>query len=351
MPSRFHQEKKYFLENLSTLVGAGLNIEPALATMQAEFKSKRMRLAVAEIHDDIESGSALWRSLERTKLFSGYILSLIKIGEQAGRLSENLKVIVDTQQKSEAFGAKIRSALLYPIIVFVITVVVGVGTAWFILPKLAGVFSELDIELPVLTKILIQVGEFLGKYGIVVAPLFLFCVAALIYGGFFFPPIKHAIQAFVLRVPGVRRLIQGVELARGGFIMGTLLEAGLPITDAMQSLADSTEIKSYKKFYLYMYESISDGTSFKRSFAGFEKISKLIPSTIQTLMVTAEESGTLAETCKKIGKMYDEKTDISAKSFAVAIEPILLVVVWLGVLLVALSVILPIYSLIGQLNP
>lgn len=351
MASRFHQEKKYFLENLSTLVGAGLNIEPALQAMQTEFKSRRMRTAVAVVHEDIENGSALWRSLERTKLFSGYVLSLIKIGEQAGRLSENLKVIVNTQQKSESFRAKIRSALLYPIIVFTITLVVGLGTAWFILPKLAGVFSELDIALPFLTRVLIQVGRFLGQYGFVVIPLFLLCLGFLVYGAFFFPPVKHVFQALFLRIPGVRKLIQSVELARAGFIIGTLLEAGLPITETLQSLAESAEIKTYKQFYMFMFESISDGDSFKRSFATYPGISKLIPPTVQTLLITAEASGTLAETCQKIGLLYDEKSDMSAKSFAIVIEPILLVVVWLGVLLVALSVILPIYSLVGQLNP
>ena len=138
-----------------------------------------------------------------------------------------------------------------------------------------------------------------------------------------------------------------MEIARLGYLLGTLLNAGLPITHAFDSLAEATEISQYKKLYLHLSSSIGDGNSIQKSLASFKHVNRLIPRPVEQLIVAGEQSGTLAQSLLKIGQVYETKADAVTKNLMVILEPVLLVIVWLGVVAVALAVILPIYSLIG----
>lgn len=152
-------------------------------------------------------------------------------------------------------------------------------------------------------------------------------------------------------MPGIKQLVKEIELTRFGYLLGILLSAGLSITNALDSLISATEIAQYKKFYLHLRNSIEDGNSFQKSFASFKDINRLIPISIQQLVITGEQSATLSATLLKIGQTFETKTDITTKNLSIILEPVLLVIVWLGVVTVAFAVILPIYSLIGGFKP
>jgi len=344
------EEKEYFIENLSLLIASGMNVGAGLESLAVEVRSFRMKRAVEGISSDIGAGEPLWRALDKSRIFNHSIISLIKIGEESGRLTENLRLISRQQQKERVFRSRVRSAMMYPIIVLFLTVVVGAGIAWFILPRLSIVFGELDIPLPWITRGLIFSGAFLGKYGSVVMPIFLLALATLIYVVFFRKKSKHLGQALLIRFPGVKRLIREVEIARLGYLLGTLLQAGLPVLAALDSLADSTVFRVYQDIYSKLREAVEEGRSIKKSFLLYPEVNILLPLPIQQMIVAAEQSGHLADTLKTIGDIYEEKTETTTKNISVLLEPLLLVIVWLGVVAVALAVILPIYSLIGGLN-
>ncbi len=349
LPANFGlgKEQDYFIENLSMLVAAGMPILSALDAIAKELRSRRIKKIIALIREEIESGSPIWKALQKTGLFAGHIISLIRLGEESGSLAENLKLVAIEQEKDRALRSKLRSAMMYPAFVLSLTVIIGAGVAWFILPKLALVFAQLRIDLPLITKILIGAGIFLGKYGEYAVPAAIAVIAVLLYFLFSFSKTKTIGQFILFSLPGVRQLIKEVELARLGYLLGTLLQAGLPITQALNSLASATEISPYRKFYEHLRDSVEDGNSFQKSFISFGRINYLIPVPIQQLIIVSEESGTLAGTLLKIGRIFDAKADTTTKNLAAVLEPILLVIVWLGVVVLALAVILPIYSLIG----
>ena len=344
------KERDYFVENLSMLISGGMPIMGALGAISQELRSRRMKNIIAAMKSDIESGYPLWKTLANTALFPEHSVSLIRLGEESGHLTENLKVVSVEQEKDRVFKSKLRSAMMYPIFVLSLTVIIGIGIAWFILPKLALVFSQLKIKLPLITKILIGGGSFLGEHGTVVVPAALVVMAVLFFFIFSFSKTKCIGQFLLFILPGVSGLIKEVEIARFGYLLGTLLEAGLPITRALDSLASATEISPYRKLYAHIRDSVTDGNSVQKSFATFHNARRLIPAPIQQLIVAGEQSGTLSETLVKIGKMFETKADTTTKNLTVVLEPILLVIVWLGVVAVALAVILPIYSLIGGFN-
>lgn len=344
------KDRDYFIENLSLLVSSGMPIAGALDSIATEVRSRRMKAILASIRQDIEDGSLMWKALAKTGLFKDHTLSLIRLGEESGKLVENLKVIEIEEEKERLFRSRLRSAMMYPVFVLGVTGVVGIGIGWFILPKLALVFSQLKLQLPLITKLLIGAGTFLGQYGKYVVPCAIILIAALIYFLFFWPKTKAAGQALYFHTPGVKQLVKEVEIARFGYLLGTLLQAGLPVTQALNSLASAAEFSRYRKLYKHLATSVEDGNSFAKSFASFDHANRLIPAPIQQLIVAGEQSGNLPGTLLKIGENFEAKADIATKNLTVILEPILLVIVWLGVVAVALAVILPIYHLVGSLN-
>ena len=344
------KEKEYFIEQLSMLLSSGMPVTVALGAIEKEIKSGKLKKIIVEIGSDIESGSTISTSLEKAGIFPQSTISLIRIGEESGRLSENLKVVALQEQKERVFRSKISSAMMYPGFVFTLTLVVGLSIAWFILPRLASVFASLHAKLPLITVWLIAFGSFLGKYGLYVIPAFILLSLALLFFVFIFKKTNFLGQAILFHLPGISGLLQEVELARFGSLLGNLLTAGLPVLDCLQSLAESTTLYRYKKLYLHLYEKVKEGNSFQKSFELYKNIHALIPVPIQQLVITSEQSGNLAPTFITIGTMYETKTEDTAKNISVLLEPILLVIVWLGVVAVAVAVILPLYSLLGSLN-
>ncbi|MBL1434248.1 type II secretion system F family protein [Candidatus Wolfebacteria bacterium] len=342
-----NKEKQYFVENLSMLTSSGMTIVLALDSIRTGLRSRRMKKTLDELKDDVQSGFPLWQALEKTRIFRTYVISLIRIGEESGRLSENLKVISLQEERDRMFRSKLNSAMIYPVFILSLTPIVGISIAWFILPKLTIVFSQLNVELPVLTKLLISFGGFLGEKGIVVVPIFVLIFVTTLFFVFSFKKTKFVGQQILFHIPGIKNLILQVEIARFGYLLGTLLDAGLPIVNALESLHQATTFLGYKKMYIYLRDSIENGNSFQKSFASYAEIEKLIPYPIQQMIITGEQSGSLSETLLKIGKIFETKIETTTKNLSVILEPVLLVIVWFGVVGVALAVILPIYNLIG----
>lgn len=343
-------EKDYLTEQLSLLLSSGMAISLALSAIYEELKSKKLKTIIGDISKDIESGSSISDALETTNIFPQHIISLIRVGEKSGRLTQNLKVVALNQQKERDFRGKIASSMMYPLFVFFLTATIGIGIAWFLLPRLAVIFSQLRIELPLITRILIAIGNFLGLHGAVVMPLVIVFSGLSIFFIFLFPKTNFLGQEILFIIAPIKRLLIETELARLGYILGNLLLAGLPIVEALKSISEASTLYRYKKLYNFLAEKISEGNSFQKSFSLYKKTSRVIPTPIQQLIISAELSGNLPEALIKIGEIYESKTETTTKNLAILLEPVVLVIVWLGVVAVALAVILPLYSLVGGLN-
>jgi type II secretory pathway component PulF len=344
------KERDQFIENLSMLVMSGMSIIGALSSIIKQTKSPGMKLILERMLLEIESGSPVWKALDKTKFFKGYTISLIRLGEESGNFAENLKVVALEEEKDREFKSKVKSALMYPIFVLGLTGIVGIGISWFILPKLAKIFYDLKLALPLITRVLLAFGLFLNKHGLVAVPLASVVIGGFGYVTFGWNKTKFIGEAIIFSIPGIKSLLMEVEVARFGYLLGTLLEAGLPVTKAIDSLASASEVIRYKKFYLALRESIDAGNSFEKSFNAYKNINALIPPPVQQLIISGEQSGNLNKTLIKVGQVLEAKSDTTTKNLTIIMEPILLVIVWAGVVSVAFAVILPIYSLVGGLN-
>ncbi|MFZ2202456.1 MAG: type II secretion system F family protein [Microgenomates group bacterium] len=340
-------EKETFVENLALLLASGMDTVSALSALKKEAKARGLKVLIGQIQENVEGGLALSVALAKTGLFGTNITALIKIGEETGRLAENLRVVAANSEKERAFRAKIAGAMMYPVLVLTLTIIIGVSISWVVLPRLATVFAQLRITLPPLTQVLIAAGVFLGKYGAVFVPVLIVFLLFLVYFIFIFPKTKFIGRELLFAFPGIGELVAEVELSRFGYMLGGMLGAGLPVVTAFDSLIGVTEFASYKRFYRFLRDRVEEGNSFAKSFALYPHADRLMPPSIQQMIIAAEQSGFLADTLIKIGERFEEKTEVSTKNISTILEPILLVIVWFGVAGVALAIILPIYSLVG----
>jgi type II secretory pathway component PulF len=167
-------KKGYLIENLATLVDAGINISESLFIISSGVKNKAFKSLIGRIKEGVDAGFSLCESFKKTNIFSNRDISLIMIGESSGRLAENLNILSLQHQKEKFFRYKVYSALMYPALVLFMMLVIGVGMSWFLLPKLSVVFTQLDAKLPFITRVMISVGNFFGSYGAIFFPIFSF---------------------------------------------------------------------------------------------------------------------------------------------------------------------------------
>lgn len=344
------EEMSRLIENLSMLIGAGMDLVSALDALQSENRSYRMRTMIADIILHVEEGGAFWQALDSTRLLPEYTVALIRVGEETGCLSENLKVVVLQQQKESKFRSKIMSIMMYPAFIVTIAAVIGLGISWFILPQLANVFMRLRIELPLVTQIFIAIGNFLGAYGHIAVPAILAGLVLTMLILFVIPATKFMGQWIMFRVPGIKKLILEIEMSRMGFTLGTLLDAGIPIVQVLDSLKRATSFYNYRKFYSYLRDQVEDGKSMLEVFHDYKRVNKLVPVPAQKMLVSGEQSSLLAETALKVGEVYESKIDVTMKNVTTAMEPMLLITIWAGVSTLAIAIIMPVYGILGGIN-
>jgi type II secretory pathway component PulF len=343
-------DRDQFLENMGMLVDSGVDVLSAIDAASASAPSEQMRKVVLGIKDNIAGGATFWQALKESKLFSPATISLIKVGEESGKLSQNLKLVLTQNEKSRSFHSRILSATLYPVIVIFFMLIIGIGVAWFVLPHLAASFAQLNVALPGITRVLIGIGNFLGRYGLIAVPSFLIVIALIAYFFFFSPKTKFIGDAVLLHTPIIKSLIRDTEISRFGYVVGILLEAGIPLVDALRSLAETASLRPYRKLYRYLSEGIAAGDSFKKSFASYPAAASLLTPAVIQIIIFAEQTGRLPDAFLRFSATYEEKTELTAKNFPIIVEPILLVFVGIIVFLFAIAIILPIYSLTASIS-
>lgn len=342
------KQRSTFIENLSMMLGAGLHVTNALETLARESRGG-MRKLVRNILHDVENGSALWRAMDRQAFFTPYAIALIRIGEEAGNLSQNLQNLAEQDEKDQAMRQKVKMAMIYPTIVIALTVIITVGLSWFVLPQLVGVLFALNVELPATTRAVIAVSNFFTVHGPTVVPSTLF---GLFFIGvlFKFTKLRYLGQWIVLHIPGVKLLIIQASIAQFGIILGSLLRAGVAPVEALQSLTDVTSLLRYQSFYRKLMEHIKIGDSFAKSFEEIRGSRKALPISVQQIVVTGERSGRLSEVLLKIADTYQRKAEETAQKLPVILEPLLLIFIAGLVAIIAFSIIMPIYSVVGNIS-
>ncbi len=343
------KERMLFIQNMAMMLNAGLPLVDALRTLQLETRNRAMRKVLQRILDMVENGSAFWRAMEAQSFFSLHALALVRIGEEAGNLAKNMELLAVQEEKDHALKAKVKMAMIYPTIVMTIMLVIVLGLGTFVLPNLIGVLLALNVELPLITRIVIAFSNTFTEYGAILVPSILVgFVVFLILAKY--TPLRVVTQWAMFHVPGIGRLAKEATIARFGVILGGLLKAGVPVVEALESLVQVTSIVSYRKLYVQMLARITIGDSFSKCFNGIHGSQKRLPASVQQLIITGEKSGSLADIMLKIADIYDKKASETAEKLPIILEPLLLLFIGGLVGSIALAIIIPIYSIVGNVG-
>jgi type IV pilus assembly protein PilC len=342
-------EKDFFLENFSLLLRSGMPVTEALGSLKEEIHSSQMRKAVSVIIDEVASGSNISDALEKSKLLPSRFISLMRIGEETGKLSDQLALIITQRKKEKLLKSKIQSALIYPAFVLGITGAVGILVVWYVFPKLATIFAQANGTLPLTTRSIIAIGHFFTAYGIVAVPTALIFFGLIFFFLYIYKKTRHIGESILLHISASKILIQEIELARFGYILGTLVSAGISLPDALISVGDSTSFVLYKRFYARIVENINEGNSLYTSITAYPDYARYIPGHIARLLLAGEMSGSLSESLMRISEEYEQKLNTLTQNLSALLEPAIILIVGIIVAIIALGIISPIYGLVNQI--
>ncbi len=345
-----YKQREYFSDNLALLLKAGVPIGQIIDSMIESAHGKALKKVLTTMQQDISNGRNLTDTLENSGMVSRQTIALVRLGEASGNLTENLQLAAQQEAKRHVFAAKLRSAMLYPVFVLGLTFVVSLAVAWFLLPRLATTFAQLNVPVPPLSRVLINFGVFLKSYGFIAVPVIVGAVFLAGYILFQAPRTSVIGRTALLYVPGIGRLIRETETAQFGYLLGTLMQAGLSITESLRLLTSATAVPQYQKLYQYLSTSIDAGYGFQESLQKYPPSKRILAPAVRQMVAAGESSGSLPDVLMSIGHTFEQKSDLTTENIETIIEPILLVLIGFGVLFVAVAVILPIYGLIGGLN-
>lgn len=336
-------DQAHFAKRLSFLLRSGITLHESLTLLCAHMRSKRKALILRDVTERVREGAFLSTSLARfPRLFDPLTITIIRVGEHTGSLSENLAHLAHELQKRHMLRQKIRGALVYPFFVIIATVGVTGMLIMFIFPKLMPIFKSLDIPLPLLTRVLMAVSEFLGTWW-----LQLLAVSGLIALGVTvarqsFASIRYVTDRLLIGLPLISRLITLHASTQFCRTLRLTLNAGMGLGDGLTITRDITRNSCYKNTYRLLVESVDRG---ERMSSTLFVYAHLFPDMLPDMIRTAEDSGSLSETLGYLGDFYEHEIDDVTKNLSNSIEPLLLIIMGLLVGLVAVSVITPLYEI------
>ncbi len=344
-----HDTAEYVIESLSMLLQASMSVGESLESIATEITNKKVKAAILQMRTSVDEGAQFSRAMEQTGLFAPSVITLIELGEATGHLPQNLRVVSVQMHKTNQMSSRIKSAMLYPAFLVGLLFVVGTGIGTFLLPKLLTIIKGLGEKVGPLTKALIFIGTYFGHYGLFMAGAVVMIGLGIGIAIKINYRAKSIAESIMFHTPGIKKLLFESELARFGFIFGSMLDAGLPVVSALQSLSTSMSTHRYQTFASELGAKVNEGNAFGRLLV-MPEYRKMLSGTICQIVISAEKSGNLSACLLEIGDNYQDKADLTARNLETLLEPIVLVLIAVAVLFIAMAVFLPIYSLIGQFN-
>ncbi|KKQ92738.1 MAG: hypothetical protein UT17_C0001G0117 [Candidatus Woesebacteria bacterium GW2011_GWB1_39_10] len=338
-------DKIALISNLSTMLSAGIPILDAVNNLLEDSKSGVKKI-LETLRDDLTQGHQVNFTLAKfTNAFDKVTVNVVKASEEAGTLDITLKDLKASLQKQNEFNDKVRSALIYPVFIVGVFVLVLLVQLVYVIPKIAMVFKNLRVPLPLPTKILIAVSDFMLKNTII----FLFVLAGIIL---FFIFLYTKKKGFILNIfyslPGVSGLVKLIDLTRFSRSLYLLLNSGLPIVAALDLTSEVVVRVQTQKIINKSKEMILGGKTFSD---GLRTAKGYIPTIMIKLVETGEKTGSLDKSLADISEYFDYQVSTTLKTLTALLEPIMLVVIGVMVGGMMISIIAPIYGLISQVSP
>lgn len=333
-----------FTRQFATMVNAGLPITDALVILQSQSRSA-MRPIVSQILTDVEGGSSLASALEKhPKIFTPVYISLIRAGETGGVLDKILSQLSINLENQREFQAKVKGALIYPVIVVLGMLVVMLVMMIFVVPKLTEIYKDFGAELPFMTKALIAISNFCVTYWWTI-PLFFFAFG---YGFRVYGKTtkgRTTLDRLKLRLPITGPLQTSVIMTEFSRTLSLLIGAGIPILEALKVVSGAVGNTVISAALSRSQEKVEKG--FSLAYALSQEAS-IFPPMLYQMMAVGEETGKVDESLLSVSKVFEQESEHAVKNLTTAIEPIIMIFLGIAVGMLVIAIILPIYNLTNQ---
>ncbi len=345
-PKVKYQEIVMFSRQLALLLESGVDIVTSLELLQKQSTNRGLKTIIAQIVADIRAGSSLSGAMSKyPKAFSQMYHRTIAAGEQGGNLDIVLRRMADYIERAEVVKKKVKGALRYPVIVFVVAIAVVILLVVYVMPTFVGLYTSLGAELPQVTKFLMSFAEWLLKYGLY---LIIFLGAAI--GGIYVyirsPLGREKFDRLLLRLPVIGRILQLNELARCCRTIALLIRVGLPLPDIMVLATQSSGNKAVSKDLTEVHQELLRGEGLSQPMA---KRPIFLPLMVEMAAV-GEETGNLGNTLETVAESYEAEGDDKTTAALALLQPALTIIIALVVGFIAVAMFSAMYSIYGQFS-
>ena len=331
-----------FSRQLATMLSAGIPLVQAFEIVGNGHENEAMQKLILSIKADVEGGSALAEALAKHPLyFDDLFVNLVEAGEQAGALETLLDKIATYKEKTEAIKKKIKKALTYPAAVLVVAFVVTIILLIFVIPAFEDLFQGFGADLPAFTRMVIDLSVFVREQGWILALLGIGAVSAFFYFKKRSRAMRHFLDRMALKIPVIGPILQKAAIARYARTLSTMFAAGVPLVEALESVAGATGNIVYEHGVLQMKDEVSTGQRLQQAMENTD----LFPNMVIQMVAVGEESGSLDDMSAKVADFYEEDVDNAVDNLSSLLEPMIMAI--LGVLVggLVVAMYLPIFKM------
>lgn len=339
-------EKMMFIKHLSVMIKSGLSLPRAIEILSLQTKSRYFKEVLDSIKESLKTGKNLSDSMQiYPKIFPPLFSSSIRIGEVGGNLDEVLDLLAIQLQKEYDIRSKVRGAMIYPSVIIVAMIVIGILLMLFVVPNLMKIFSEMKIELPLSTRMILETSKFMTNHmiltisGIILLPISIIFLRKRQLG-------KNIFHFLFLHTPMVGGIVKKVNIARFARTLSSLLKSGVAIVNALEIISESLGNIYFQNAIKKASEKVQKGSPLNQAIGEYDKL--FSPMVTQMIKV-GEETGSSEQILGQLADFYEKEVDEITKNLSSVIEPALILVIGGAVGFFAISVIQPMYMIMDYM--
>jgi type IV pilus assembly protein PilC len=340
-------DKVTLAKNLAVMLDAGISVNRALSIIGKQASSKKLVSVMNSLSDSINRGDTLSGAMKNhPQVFSDLFVMMVHSGEESGKLSGALRLVAGQMERASSLNKKVKGAMIYPTVVIIVMIILGIVLLVYMVPTLTETFKGLGVELPLPTRIIVAISDFLRNNYLILGGFLL--VGGL--GLFSFLKTakgKRMKDYFVLHLPLITPLVKQVNAARTARTLSSLISSSVNIISALEVTRDVLQNSYYKEALKDAGETIQKGETISSILM---KATDLYPIYVGEMVAVGEETGELSTMLENVANFYEEEVDEKTKNLSTLIEPILMIFIGVAVGIFAVSMLLPTYSLVDVIQ-
>ncbi|MEX0877774.1 MAG: type II secretion system F family protein [Candidatus Spechtbacterales bacterium] len=339
------EEKMMFSRNLSVMISSGIDISRALEVLEKQSQSPTFKRTIKKISKDLQSGKNFSDAVaEHPKIFGTLYSSMVKAGEVSGNLDGTLEVLASQLEKQHELRSKVRGAMVYPAVIIIAMIGIGILMMIMVVPQLKSIFGDLGVDLPVTTQAIITVSDFLTVYWwavLAALPFFIFLLKKFLSteNG------KRSLSFLVLHIPLFKELSHKINNAAFARTLSSLISGGVPILEGLGIVSETLNNVYYRESLESATEEVKKGKNLYEVLDGYSKL--YTPLMLEMIQV-GEESGKLSDLLSRVAEFYEREVSDTTDNMSSIIEPILMLFIGGAVGFFAISIMQPIYGMLGS---